>query len=362
MTIFREMPLTELVSAAFFLLTGVLLTYATAWRYRAFSRLAAVAAIASVGAANAFLLMSYRGEPAFALDRPGPIKRKSAGERGTFAFENEPAGGGAASAGGGGVIGSRSDGRDDGSVEMALQRTVDDCAACPEMVVIRPGVFTMGAAPDDQAANAYERPTRLVGIAKPFAIGRSEVTIGQYAMFAAATGHTPSNCSQALSGDDDPRLPVSCVSAEDADAFVTWLAKRTGKPFRLPSEAEWEYAARGGATAAFVTGQRIDASEANISSAVAAPVRVGSYRPNANGLVDIHGNVAEIVGGCWTLSPALVPGDGKAAGAMGACEARVVRDGHAGESATSARLSARRPIAADARVPGMGFRLARDLK
>lgn len=188
------------------------------------------------------------------------------------------------------------------------------------------------------------------------------MTIGQYAAFAAATGRSSPNCRQAQSGDDDPHRPVSCVSAEDADAFAAWLAKRTGKPFRLPSEAEWEYAARGGATTAFATGDQIDASEANIARSAGAPVRVGSYRPNAYGLVDIHGNVAEIVAGCWTVSPALVPGDGQASGATVACGARVVRDGHAGEGATSARLSARRPIAADARLPGMGFRLARDLK
>jgi formylglycine-generating enzyme required for sulfatase activity len=363
MTILWDMPLTELVSAAFFLLTAVLLLYATAWRYRAASRLAALAAIASAGAANTFMVMSYRGEAAFTFERPGPIKRKSEGERGTFAFENEGTAGSASSAGGrgAGVSGSRSDGRDDGSVEMALQRAVDDCPACPEMVVIRPGVFTMGAAPNDPAANASERPTRLIGFARPFAIGRSEVTIEQYAAFAAETARTSSNCRHALSGDDDPHWPVSCVSAEDADAFAAWLAKRTGKPFRLPSEAEWEYAARGGATTAFATGDQIDASEANIARSVRAPVPVGSYRPNAFGLVDIHGNAAEIVGGCWTPSPALVPGDGRASGAPG-CEARVVRDGHAGEGATSARLSTRRPIAADARIPGMGFRLARDLK
>lgn len=327
MTMLWDTPLTELVSAALFLLTAVLLLYATAGRrYRAASRLAAVAAIASAGAADAFMLMSYRGEPAFTFERPGPIKRKSAGERGTFAFENEPADGSAASAGGSGSggSGSRNDGRDDGSVETALQRTVDDCAACPEMVVIRPGVFTMGAPPNDDAADASERPTRLIGLARPFAIGRSEVTIGQYAAFAAATGRSSPNCRQAQSGDDDPHRPVSCVSAEDADAFAAWLAKRTGKPFRLPSEAEWEYAARGGATTAFATGDQIDASEANIARSAGAPVRVGSYRPNAYGLVDIHGNVAEIVAGCWTVSPALVPGDGQASGATVACGARVV--------------------------------------
>ncbi len=362
MAILWGMTLTELVSAAFFLLTGVLLFYATAWRYRASARIAAVAALASVGAADAFMLMSYGGEPAVTFDRPGPIKRKSTGERGTFAFENEASHGSAASGGGAGVSGSRHDGRAADSAELALQRAVDDCPVCPEMVVIRPGVFTMGAPPNDGEADASERPTRLIGFARPFAIGRSEVTLGQYAAFAAATGRAVPDCAQATSGEDNPLRPVSCVSAEDADAFAAWLAKRTGKPFRLPSESEWEYAARAGATTAFATGDQLDASEANIAGSLGPTVRVGSYRPNAYGLVDIHGNAAEIVGGCWTPSPALVPGDGKAAGPTGACGARVIRDGHAGEAATLVRLSARRPIAADRRVPGVGFRLARDLK
>lgn len=149
---------------------------------------------------------------------------------------------------------------------------------------------------------------------------------------------------------------------DDADAYAAWLAAHTGQPYRLPSEAEWEYAARAGATSPYVTGDRLGPGDANIERTNRLTARVGSYPANAFGLNDVHGNAAEIVAGCWVPSPLGLPGDGKATTAFPGCAERVLRDAHAGEPAALARLSARRPISPDARSPGIGFRLARDLK
>ncbi|MEZ5818671.1 MAG: SUMF1/EgtB/PvdO family nonheme iron enzyme [Hyphomicrobiaceae bacterium] len=366
MTILWGMTLLELLAASLFVLTAVLLVYATAHRYRETGRLCAIAAILSVCAANVMLLTSYAGEPAVQYERPGPIKQNRSGERGTFAFEKADENGSghsAASGTGAGsvVMASASSGADSGRAESQLLRAFDGCPNCPDMVVIRPGVFTIGAAQGDTAAEDSERPTRTIGIARPFAIGRNEVTLGEYSAFLAATGRAMPECPDFVAAEDDPRLPATCVSAREADSYAAWLAAKTGRPFRLPSEAEWEYAARAGATGAYATGEHIGLGDANIERPHGLTVRVGSYPANAFGVNDMHGNAAEIVAGCWTVSPSLLPGDG-AANATPACTRRVVRDGHAGEPVTMTRLSARRPINVGDRRPGVGFRLARDLQ
>jgi formylglycine-generating enzyme required for sulfatase activity len=219
----------------------------------------------------------------------------------------------------------------------------------------------MGAAPGDAIATDAERPTRMIGFGAPFAISRTEVTVGQYAAFLEATGHAPPPCPEAKHGID-PDLPVTCTSWRDAEAYAAWLARRTHKPFRLPSEAEWEYVARAGAAGLFAGGEQLARSAANIARADGLSVPVGSYPPNSFGVYDMHGNAAELVEGCWTASPAALPGDGRASSPGLGCSQRVLRDAHAGEAATMTRLSARRPIDPDARLPGVGFRVARDLK
>lgn len=367
MSILADMTLTELLSASLFLLTAILLGYAVSNRYMTAGQLCACGAILTVLGANGFFMLSYDGEPAVAYERPGPIKRAKAGERGVFEFEEEET---TAQSGSGG----RASGSDHaGMVSMASYRsngpsraerqiaTGFDCTDCPDMVIVRPGVFRIGAAPTDAQARDNERPTRMIGIGLPFAIGRNEVTVGEYAVFAKAMKRKMPACPDR--GDNgDPRLPVTCVSASDAEAYATWLAQRTGKPFRLPTEAEWEYAARAGTAEPYVTGETLAPDHANLAHEAGKVTRVGSYPANAFGLNDIHGNAAEVVAGCWVQSPSELPGDGRAATSLAGCQARVLRDAHAGEATTMARLSARRSIGYTARLPGVGFRLARDVK
>jgi formylglycine-generating enzyme required for sulfatase activity len=365
MVLLRDMTPTELLSASLYMLTAILLIYAVGERYRLSGRFCAAAAIVTVIAANSFLLLSYSGEPAVAYERPRPIKRIG-GERGSVAFEGDGLQPGAdpteAASGAGSTVTASAEPHGAGRAERALMRLAGDCPACPEMVVVPPGVFRVGASPDDAAATASEHPTRLIGIAKPFAIGRDEVTIAEYAAFAKATRRSMPACPDYTEVEERGKLPMTCVSATDADAYAQWLAARTGRPFRLPSEAEWEYAARAGATGPFANGRRLAPGNANIGRSQHLTVRVGSYPANAFGLNDMHGNAAEIVGGCWTASPSLLPGDGRPASETGGCKSRVLRDAHAGEPVDMARLSARRPIDAAKRSPGVGFRLARDLK
>jgi formylglycine-generating enzyme required for sulfatase activity len=237
-----------------------------------------------------------------------------------------------------------------------------------------------------------------VAIARPFAIGRYEVTNAQYAAFVAASGYSaPGPCRTLVDGAfanseahdwRDPGLgttpapdePVVCVSWRDASAYAAWLARRTGKPYRLPTEAEWEYAARAGSAAPFPWGDDPEAAcaYANLYDADASAVplgwpplrcgdgartlaRVGSYAPNAFGLHDMIGNVWEWTQDCYVAPYPAQPADGGAVEADGACGKRTVRGGAWMTRGDRARVSFRGRDPETARFSYFGFRVAKDL-
>jgi formylglycine-generating enzyme required for sulfatase activity len=218
---------------------------------------------------------------------------------------------------------------------------IKDCPECPEMVVIQPGYFVMGA--DDPAAGAEEGPLRRMMIGRRFAISKAAITAAEWAAFAAATGTAPKACAGS----------PPCLSWQDAQAYTQWLSGKAGKSYRLPSAAEWEYAARGGAAAPSLaaTGTVLRAS---FTTPPAPPVA------NAFGLAGLSRHSLEVVDDCWSATIAPLPSDGRAltppVGMF--CRGRVVKYVTGGDPL---RFSGRRPIAPGTDIPNAGFRVVRDL-
>ena len=279
----------------------------------------------------------------------------------------------------------------------------NDCEGCPDMVVVPAGGFVMGtpSAARARGVAGAEADAVVITLPRAFALGRTEVTRAQYARFIAASGYEPrGGCrtwepalgrfnENARRGWRDPATPaapgdghpVSCVSFADAQAYVQWLARETGKRYRLPSEAEWEYAARAGSTAARPWGDDADGGceEANAydltgdaayrlgwehagcrdGQADVAPA--GSLAANAFGLHDLVGNLREWVQDCATGSYAGRPRDARAWEWLGGCRQRVQRGGSWLSPPDEARSAARFAADADDRSDDAGFRVAMDL-
>jgi formylglycine-generating enzyme required for sulfatase activity len=205
------------------------------------------------------------------------------------------------------------------------------CAGCPPMVVVGPGSFVMG----DDGLPA-ERPAHRVAIERAFAIGRHEVTFDEWQKCV--------DDGACKGGIDDHgwgrgRRPVINVSWHDVDGFVRWLSAKSGRACRLPSEAEWEFAARAGTTTAFWWGDRVGDGKANCRDCVAGPPRygsaeIGSFPANPWGLFDMNGNVWEWTNDCWTPSH-----DGAAS--AGSCQRRVIKGGAWYYYHSNARAAAR---------------------
>jgi len=230
-----------------------------------------------------------------------------------------------------------------------------DCRDCPEMVVVAAGEFDMGANDFD-----VEKPVHRVTIAKPFAIGRREVTFDEWDQCAAAGA-----CSRVGDqGQSRGERPVTDVSWRDAKAYATWLSQTTGKPYRLPSEAEWEYAARGGTKTTYWWGRDAGSKFANCrecgGNGGQQTIATGSFPANPFGLFDTAGNAAEWVEDCWNDSYRGAPKDGTA-WTSGQCGQRVLRGGSFDSQARYVRSASRFRYDVDVRYYANGFRVARDL-
>jgi formylglycine-generating enzyme required for sulfatase activity len=220
-----------------------------------------------------------------------------------------------------------------------------DCAGCPHMMVIPAGEFTMGSPPAEQQAEAQHRVT----IAAPFAVGKFEITFDEWDACVRDDG-----CSNIRPNDEGwgrERYPVMHMSFDTAKVYVAWLSRKTGKRYRLLSEAEWEYAARAGTTTTFAFGDTISPGSANYNASTdgSGPsdinrqktLPVGSFAPNAFGLHDMHGNVSEWVEDCWHNDYSeKAPTDGSA-WVEGNCTGRVLRGGSWEDSDVELRSAAR---------------------
>jgi formylglycine-generating enzyme len=277
-----------------------------------------------------------------------------------------------------------------------------DCRGCPEMIVVPGGTFAIGSPANEPGRRDNEGPQHEIRIERPFAIGRYEVTRWQYEAFLRATHHAvSSNCMtdrrqpgtwalDPATNFYDPGFPqtgdhpAACVSWNDAKAYIAWLNARTPGGYRLPTEAEWEYAARAGSTTAYPWGASIDdgcthmngydrtilAKKGNLYKGEAVPYAncsdgyvntapVGSYAPNAFGIYDMIGNLGEWVQDCRTLSYAQMRADG--AEAEGDCAYRMVRGGSWGTQPKQVRSAERvkyEPAAVD---DSIGIRLAKTI-
>ena len=229
----------------------------------------------------------------------------------------------------------------------------------PAMMVIPAGSFRMGCV---SGRDCYddEVPVHEVAISS-FELSKHEVTFEEYDRFTDATGRDRADDAGRGRGD----RPVIIVSWKDAVAFTEWLSVETGERYRLPSEAEWEYAARAGSITAYSWGEEMGTNRANCDGCGSpwdgeqtAPV--GSFSANAWGLHDMHGNVWEWVQDCWNESYRGAPTDGSA-WESGDCALRVLRGGAWDSGPWYLRSALRGRIDTGVRLNFIGFRVARTL-
>lgn len=295
-----------------------------------------------------------------------------------------------------------------------------DCPKCPEMTVLPTGTFEMGSPSTEQRRLPWEGPLHGVAIEVPVAMSSHEVTVSEFTHFAADTGHStgdacwtfdmsfsellewsPDTAMALRQGvgavrragkgwrspgfDQSGRHPVVCVSWNDARAYAQWLSGQTGESYRLPSEAEWEYAARAGTNTATYWGDAsADAcrhmngggiagaeTKAQASGESTDPLAcrddyrhsstAGSFEPNAFGLYDMLGNAWEWTADCANTSYRYAPSDGSA-WEGGHCSERAVRGGSYRDLLFPARSALRKFLRKDIRVADVGFRVVRSMR
>ncbi len=283
-----------------------------------------------------------------------------------------------------------------------------DCEHCPEMVVIPAGAAIVGAGADDKFRNADELPERRFAIRERFLVSRYEITLDQYEAFVRATNRAVGgDCltDRRKRGDwqydaattfRDPGFkqagdhPVACVNWDEAQAYVAWLNTQTSGGYRLLTEVEWEYVARGGATQNFAypwgndpaggcsfanafdsttmqayagmdtSGYKVfDPMDCSDDLLNTSPV--GALKPNAFGVHDITGNVAEWVEDCYTVTREHLSDSG-APPAQTSCAKRLAKGGSWGTLAHNVRIAERLPYAATHRDDSIGIRVAKTLR
>jgi formylglycine-generating enzyme required for sulfatase activity/lysophospholipase L1-like esterase len=244
-----------------------------------------------------------------------------------------------------------------------------DCPDCPEMVVVPAGSFTVGS-PHREPERSNDEAQVRVSIAEPFAVGKYALTFDEWDACLAdggCNGYKPND-----QGWGRGKQPVINVNWDDAKAYTVWLSRKTGKTYRLLSEAEREYATRAGTTTPFWWGSSINPKQANYdgnytydgsgskSGYRRRTVSVDSFEPNPWGLYNVHGNVWEWAEDCWNESNSGNPGDGSAR-TTGDCARRVVHGGSWFDDPKHLRSAGRTGRTSGFQGVNQGFRLARTL-
>ena len=275
-----------------------------------------------------------------------------------------------------------------------------ECDSCPDMVVVPAGSFTMGSPDDEEGRVEEEGPQHTVTIGKPFAVGKFHITVDEFTAFVTETGHDAGSKCWTLEHDtyaerparswrnpgysQNGSHPVVCIDWNDAKAYVAWLARKTGRAYRLLTESEWEYAARGrtapGAYPRFSFGNdesdlcrygngldEADKSQIAANSRV-APCRdgyahtspVASFAANGFGLFDMQGNAWQLTEDCYHESYVGAPSDGSA-WTSGYCSRRVARGGSWDNYPGFLRAAFRYGFDADFRSSTLSLRVGRTL-
>jgi formylglycine-generating enzyme required for sulfatase activity len=265
------------------------------------------------------------------------------------------------------------------------------------MVVVPAGSFIMGSPASEpereaelgrkDAFKGTEGPLHKVTFGKPFAVAKSPVTVNEFAMFIAAASYAVGDTCFTLENDQGAERslrsfrnpgfeqagdhPASCVTWDDAQAFVAWMTRATGKSYRLLSEAEREYVTRAGSKTPFWWGSSISTDQANYNGnhSYAGGARgqyrrttmpAASFKANPWGLYNVHGNVWEWTEDCWHPTYVGAPNDGSP-WVAGDCAGRVLRGGSWINHPGFLRAAARTHYPPDVRYSGAGFRVARTL-
>lgn len=249
-----------------------------------------------------------------------------------------------------------------------------DGDAMPVMRILARGAFMLGSPPNDPDHSAVEGPQKRIEIPAPFALGVFPVLVSEYQFVVGARAPTvaeptplrgwldwfkPARAPAARHVAQNPLAPVIDVSYDDAQVFAARLSAITGETYRIPSEAEWEYACRAGTRTSYSCGDTIDAAQATYASKT-GPAVPGSFRPNAFGLYDMHGNVREWTSDLWHESYDTTPPDGSPA-SEGHSSMRVVRGGAWCDVPAMLRSAARMRATQSGRSNAIGFRVARAL-
>jgi len=270
---------------------------------------------------------------------------------------------------------------------------IRDCSTCAAMIVLPAARFQQGFAATDRGSVSYEKPQHWVNIVRPFAMSADLVTVEEYRQFIDATGramqgcdiydgswtHRPENNWQNPGFAQSGLHPVTCVSWDDAVAYVQWYSTRTGHRYRLPSASEWEYAARAGGETVYPWASNGSNACAFANVADASATRrypgwaaftcddgyantspVGSFKANPLGLNDMLGNVFQWTLDCWHADYDGAPVDGSAR-TDGDCSERELRGGSWFTSPSFVRANYRNHFAADYRTSSVGIRLVRDI-
>jgi formylglycine-generating enzyme required for sulfatase activity len=267
------------------------------------------------------------------------------------------------------------------------QDTFKECANCPEMVLVPAGEFMMGSPENETERYAQEGPQHKVKISRPFTLGKLKITRDQFETFLRETSYSIGDrCYTIEGGEVEERVgrsfgnpgfvqegnhPAVCVNWYDARSYVEWLTRKTGKLYRLPSEAEWEYAARAGTTTPFWWGGSITPEQANYDGSTVyaggdkgenrqKTVPVDNFEPNAWGLYQVHGNAFEWVEDCWNDSYRNALADASAM-LIGNCTRHVRRGGAWNYPAATLRSAYRDSRPGTTRGSNMGLRVARTI-